>query len=262
MIKHIVILAGVLVSTAVPAAVIPKRIAADHRIVSAMYDPSNVVIVRTKAGTATLIQLEAGETIRSDQSGLGIGDAEAWGLNVRGSNIFFKPKAAQPDTNLTVVSDKGRTYSFQLTSSRYPFYIVRMRYPEPVKQKPEPVRPKVPCTDGAEGHNNFRYSKWGNGKLAPQYAWDDGRFTCMKFATNQELPVIYAVDGDGKESLVNYHIEQDTVVIHSVAEQYRLRLGDSVLGIKTGSIHYAGYNDKGSTIDAKRIIKPAGGGHG
>ncbi|MHA2734608.1 TrbG/VirB9 family P-type conjugative transfer protein, partial [Vibrio campbellii] len=134
--------------------------------------------------------------------------------------------------------------------NKQPFYVVKMRYPTPKKANTTPL--KAPCTDGKY---NFRYVKWGDEELAPAYAWDDGRFTCMKFSKNAELPVIYQINADGKESLVNYHIEQDTIVIHSVANEYRLRLGERVLGVLSHFVEFAGHNQKASSIKATRVIK-------
>ncbi len=158
----------------------------------------------------------------------------AWGFNVRGNNVFFKPQAKQPNTNLTIVSDLGRTYSFELFTNKQPFYVVKMRYPTPKKANPPPL--KAPCTDGKY---NFRYVKWGDEELAPLTRGTMYRFTCMKFSKNAELPVIYQINADGKESLVNYHIEQDTIVIHSVANEYRLRLGERVLGVLSHFVEFA-----------------------
>lgn len=253
MIKPLLLVSLGLISSNVYAITKPYPQKSDTRIVSAKYDPSNVILVKTKVGVATLIQLDKNETLSGDHSGLGMGDATAWGFNVRGHNIFFKPQAKRPDTNLTIVSDLGRTYSFELITSPSPYYIVKMEYEKPKKRN---TSPKLPCSDGTI---NWKYIKWGDDELSPQYTWDDGRFTCMKFAKNAELPVVYQITSDGKESLVNYHIERDTVVIQSVVNEYRLRLGDSVLGIYSNT-EFAGYNDKGSSIKAKRVIKDESNG--
>ncbi|WP_085344657.1 TrbG/VirB9 family P-type conjugative transfer protein [Vibrio sp. ArtGut-C1] len=252
MMKPLIVSLACVVAFSSQALTLPTYQGKDQRIVYAKYDPSDVIAIRTKVGIATLIQLDKNETISGEHSGLGMGDAAAWGFNVRGNNIFFKPQAEQPNTNLTIVSDTGRTYAFELFTSKRPFYVVKMQYPTPKKANTQAA--KAPCTNGKY---NFRYAKWGDDELAPEYAWDDGRFTCMKFSKNAELPVIYQINADGKESLVNYHIERDTVVIHSVADEYRLRLGQRVLGIHSHFVEFAGYNQKASSIQATRVIKEA-----
>ncbi|MBS0044838.1 TrbG/VirB9 family P-type conjugative transfer protein [Shewanella sp. M16] len=232
------------------AAVSPKNQGYDDRIALIKYNPKDVIIINTKVGTATLIQLDNGETISKDSAGLGIGDAKAWGFSVRGNNIFLKPTAKKPDTNLTVVSDKGRTYSFDLVSSYSPHYIVKMEY-EAVKKAID-YSLKIPCSDGVQ---NFAYVKWGDQELAPQYMWDDGRFTCLKFTKNAELPVAYQISADGKESLINYHFTEDTMVIRSIASEYRLRLGERVLGLSSSAVEHSGFNHKATSNKATRGLK-------
>ncbi|EPN0316295.1 TrbG/VirB9 family P-type conjugative transfer protein [Vibrio vulnificus] len=238
------------------AATTPLSQGYDSRVQLIKYNPSDVVIVRAAIGRATLIQLEDGETILSElSSGIGIGDANAWGMSVRGNNIFIKPTAMNPETNLLIVSDKGRTYSFDLITTEHNLetsYIVKFRY-----QKPKPVfsdnKKRVPCGDGTF---NFNYVKWGDLELSPNLVWDDGRFTCFKFNTNVEQPVIYQKNSEGTEQLVNFHMEKDTVVVHGLAKEFRLRLGNSVLGIETTTLDPQGYNFKATTlVGVERVVK-------
>lgn len=241
-----------LIPLSVTAAVTPKSKGFDSRITGVEYNPYNVVTVRTKVGVNTLIQLQEGEGINSPDSGLAMGDADAWGFSVRGNNIFFKPTAKNPSTNLTVVSDMGRTYSFYLTSSRYPHYIINIDYEKEKASKDYGVN-KYPCSEN--GNINLQYLKWGDDSLSPTYMWDDGRFTCMKFAENLQLPVIYKISPDGSESIVNYHLEEDTIVIHDIANEFRARLGSRVLGLKSTRTQYSGFNKKATTIEAKRGLR-------
>ena len=54
--------------------------------------------------------------------------------------------------------------------------------------------------------------------MRPREAFDDGRFTYLKFPNNIEIPAIYrAVPGAKDEWLVNSHREGDFVVLHAVA---------------------------------------------
>ena len=232
------------------ASITPKAQPFDSRITETKYNPANVVNVRTKEGITTLIQLEEGEQIYTPSSGLGIGDPDAWGLDVKGHNIFLKPVAENPNTNLTIVTDKGRTYSFSLRTSKYPHYIVKLRYEKPKIAKD--LKPQIPCFDGEV---NFRYGKWGNDELSPQYMWDDGRFTCLKFTTNAQMPVAYQIASDGSESLINYHIEKDTMVLQGISNEFRLRLGKQVLGLRSDAAISSGYNEKASSVNATRELK-------
>ena len=233
----------------VQAAITPKAKPFDTRITSTKYNPDDVIRVRTKVGISTLIQFEQGEHISAPDAGMGIGDAQAWGIDVKGNNIFLKPIAKEPDTNLIITTSKGRTYSFQLVTSKYPHYIVKLAYDKPKTGKDKKF--DIPCFDGSA---NFRYGKWGDDALAPQYMWDDGRFTCLKFTDNAELPVAYQVAADGSESLINYHIEKDTMVLQGISKEFRLRLGKQVLGLRSDKAISSGYNDKATSINGTREL--------
>ena len=89
----------------------------DPRIRTEIYDKSVVYNVHTQIGRASLIQLEEDESlVISPSSVLGIGDADAWNLGVRGNNIVLKPTQKMPQTNVVVVTNK-RTYSFELQAT-------------------------------------------------------------------------------------------------------------------------------------------------
>jgi type IV secretion system protein VirB9 len=250
MIKKTILFIMFLLALPLHAEVHPQSAGYDKRIVVVDYNPDDVVHVHVAIGTGTLIQLERGENIQASDAGMGMGDTEAWGLDIKGNNIFLKPIAKQPDTNLTVVTNRGRTYSFYLATSKKPHFIVKMVYEEP--EKAGDRKYAIPCYDG---NANFDWQKWGDDALSPQYMWDDGRFTCLKFTNNYEIPVIYQVSKDGIESIVYYHFEEDTMVIHAVSSEFRLRLGNQVLGLISNSVKPRGYNSKATSIDAKRGLK-------
>lgn len=236
------------VSSVAYGGVIPKKENADHRITVVDYSPDDVIRVRTKLGITTLIQLGKNETILSNHSGIGIGDKEAWDMSVKGSNIFLKPKTIEePDTNLTVVTNKGRVYTFDLVSSALPYYIVKLKHEE-VKTSND-LSNETPCYDGMI---NFDYVKWGDEELAPNYMWDDGRFTCLKFNKHAELPVAYQISTDGSESLINYSFRKDVMVIHSISKEFRLRLGEQVLGLRSEKAISSGYNEKATSLNSSR----------
>jgi type IV secretion system protein VirB9 len=250
-------------STYVSAAAVPTGTLYDSRIQTVHYNPDDVIVVHTKTGYMTLIQFDKGEFIPNASEGvggLGMGDKAAWSLGVRGNNVFLKPTAMLPDTNLTVVTNK-RTYNFMLVTAKRDkdvTWTLRFVYPQPAKPAETLVQAKpAPCGDGPK---NLNYFKWGNNDLAPTEAWDDGRFTCFRFPSSKALPTIYRVtpNGDEKEALVNFHIQDDFVVVHDIAKEYRLRDGKQVLGIKTDSLRYAPYNFKNTTVpNQKRVLNDA-----
>lgn len=250
--KNIIIAFVSLISLDVFAVTTPLASGYDQRVVRAKYNPNDVIRVRTKIGAATLIQLSKHENVLTDNSGLGMGDAAAWGLSVRGNNIFLKPVAENPDTNLTVVTNIGRTYVFDLVSSRKPYYLLKMEYEKKKSKNDYTSDNQIPCSTKKR---NYFWLKFGDMELSPKYVWSDGVFTCLKFDKNIELPVAYKLTTDQIESLVNFHMENDVMVLHSPAQEFRLRIGKKVLGLKNDSQYFAGFNEKKSTNNKVRMIK-------
>jgi type IV secretion system protein VirB9 len=64
---------------------------------------------------------------------------------------------------------------------------------------------------------------------------DNGRQTFMLFSAANPLPAVFVVEPDGTESLVDYHVEDDTMVLHRVVSRVMLRRGALVAGITNRS---------------------------
>lgn len=247
------LVATLLLSTVAHAEINPQRTAYDSRIQTVFYNPDDVTRIKVKEGVSTLIQLDKDEFITEPVAGMGLGDPLAWNVSVRGNSIFLRPIAEQPDTNVTLVSNK-RTYAFSLesVSKGVPAaWIVRFVYPVPPKNVFN-SKPPLPCM--TTGHMNWNYQKKGDSTIAPVGAWDDGRFTCLRFPSSTDLPMVYRILPDGKEGLVNTHMENDVMVIHEVANEYRVRLGNLVLGIKSDSIKPASYSTNATSTGLKREV--------
>ena len=75
---------------------------------------------------------------------------------------------------------------------------------------------------------NTGYVYRGAVELKPTTVWDNGRFTYVKFAHAGDMPTIYRVLPDNTETLVNSHIEGDTLVLQEIGYRYYLRLGKAV----------------------------------
>ena len=214
----------------------PKSTQYDSRIRNVVYNPDNVTRINVAAGAATLIQFHSSEFISEVEGGLGLGDSAAWAVNVKGNNVWIKPIDVEPDTNLTIVTNK-RTYLFNLVSVKNrnaAYWGIRFSYPDMKKAPADPWA--RPCQGGTY---NYRYFVQGEDKdkqIFPLEAWDNGTFTCFKFPVGRDLPVIFKKLPDGKEGLVNSHVENDYIVIHEINSEYRIRLGDLVVGVKTDKL--------------------------
>lgn len=216
---------------------------ADPRIREEIYNRDKVYSIYTQIGTASLIQFAPDETLLTPSALLGIGDAEAWHVGVKGNNISLKPAATLPKTNLTIVTNK-RTYSFDLrpaSERNLPTYVLRFVYMEDeaaaiaALRKRHALKEKVPVQKKIINTNYTWKGSSGDAALAPTAAWDDGRFTRLEYNHGGELPVFFKVLPDGTEALVNYNIDdkaKETIVLQEVVQLVRARLNEQVIEIR------------------------------
>jgi type IV secretion system protein VirB9 len=251
--------------------------ARDPRIRVEQYDPDQVVNIYTQIGNPTLIQFEDDERIVNDPKGMvGMGDAKAWTVGPRGSNIMLKPRAKQPDTKLLIVTNK-RTYAFEIRTATEkskipPTLIVRFTYPDTIAKLAKADAAKqgaisdrlqeIAVASGrveSEQQRNRNYMKRGDEALAPSQVEDDGRFTYMRFNSSRELPNVYKIGMDGKEALANFHVDPDTrtLIVHDTAAMFVLRYGQAVMAIRNDGYNPNGaLNPSGSTVPRTlRLLK-------
>nr|WP_258230405.1 TrbG/VirB9 family P-type conjugative transfer protein [Pseudomonas protegens] len=230
----------------------------DARIQTAFYTPENVFRVQAMVGRSTLVQLQPGETVNSEAGLIVSGDPAAWsiGVNQVGNMVAIKPTTDQePDTNL-IINTNRRVYVLELKVARRVAdmtYLLRFQYPEPPKKAIATRNPNVnPCAGAVQ---NRRYQKRGDVALSPIEGWDNGTFTCLRFASNVPRPVVYQVLPDGTERLTNGHQVDNIMVVHGVSDEYRLRLNQQVLAIRTQHQGGAQYNYNGTTTGEVREVK-------
>jgi len=222
-------LAASLCASAAGAAVQPSPGAADARIRSVFYEPAQVVEVVGHMGYQMMIEFAAGERIEN----VSIGDSLGWQVtpNRKADLLFLKPLEKDAVTNMTVVTDKRR-YSFQLSARvasgpRDPrlVYGVRFDYPPEPDPDPAPPEPQPP----APGVRNIAYTYTGEPRLAPRQVFDDGKSTWFAFVEDAETPAVFAVDGAGAESVVNFTVRGDYVVVDQISPAFVLRRGKESL---------------------------------
>lgn len=249
----------------------PKVIGDDSRVQLFDYDPNTVYVINARLGYSSLIQLGEGEEI-DENSGLGMGDAKAWSVGVKGRNIFFKPVTDNAETNIVLVTNK-RTYAFQLNtigenSKARQTYIARFVYPaEPVKPV-EPPKPNMPLSlqiayTDVNGNQlfmdsdiNTKYYYRGDMSIKPTNAWDNGRFTYLRFNNAKDLPAVYRLLPDKTEAIINSHVEDDTLVIQEIGVDYRLRFGEAVGEVRNQAPVTPKFNTTGtSSKDFVRVMQ-------
>jgi len=251
-------LALVLSAGHVSALDLPKGSSRDSRIQTVDYSELDVVEVNSLSGVGTQIVFAEGEEILDVASGF----SQGWEVANRRNNLYLKPKsvkladgvisepeAGKWDTNLLVTTDR-RAYAFHLVlqrssdkalgyNAKVAFRIV-FRYPaDEAKALAEAEKRTAAAAkmDRQAPPRNWTYSMQigeQSADIAPSMAYDDGRFTYLKFPGVSDMPVAFLVAEDGSESVANTHIdprEPDVLVVQRVARQMVLRLGEAVVGV-------------------------------
>lgn len=238
-------LAGLALCATAPAEVSTQPTTRDPRIQTVKFTGEDVIRVTGAEGVVTTIELGKGEQIKD----FAMGDREAWHAAIQGNLFVFKPKDVRAGTNLTLFTDR-RAYLFQLRvaprGTRQVAYWVRLQYPEQEGGTPEAVAARQAAVrqqqvredlGGVAGEGALNHDYWivGPGELQPLAMHDNGRQTFLRFSAAHPLPAAFVIEADGSESLVDYHVEGDTMVLHRVVRRVLLRRGALVAGITNRS---------------------------
>jgi type IV secretion system protein VirB9 len=213
----------------------PAAAHADERLVSRVYDASDVVRINGRLGVQATIGFGEKEAIEN----VAVGDAESWQItpNKRADLLFVKPLSANARTNMTVVTDK-HTYFFDLVASpkANPVYMLRFSYKDEPKTAPAAgvvltdAERQVLTGDLAAAPTdpallNFSWARKGDADLLPARVYDDGDSTYLLWGAKQQLPAILVTNEKGQEGPVNYAVRGSTIVIDEVPGRILLRIG-------------------------------------
>ena len=238
----------------------------DSRIQSVPYNEGDVVVLHAYPGLGSQIVFSLGEKILDIASGF----SQGWEFSDRRNILYLKPKSVKEgsgqdalfmapeagkwDTNLLVTTNQ-RLYAFDLrlmkarddgrmSPNNKVSYRVKFTYPHEeaaaLDRANKEAAAKVEL-DRKAPPVNWNYSVQAgpnSSSIVPTMAYDDGRFTYLKFPNNRDFPAAFLVAEDGSESIVNSNLEasleggaKDILVIHRVAPQIVLRLGNAVVGV-------------------------------
>jgi type IV secretion system protein VirB9 len=216
------------------SATVPPIGKIDARVRVLAYNPDDVILLRGYIGYQIHLQFARGEEFVN----LGSGDNGAFDVGAERNHLFIKPKEARASTNLTVLTNR-RTYHFDyVVSATAPtgaaakrmVYSVRFLYPEEearaaaANQQHQELAARL--QGGTTGRaSNADYWFCGSESLKPVSAHDDGMQTRLRFHAGSDFPALFVQNDDSSESLLNFHIEKDEVVIHRVARRFVLRRG-------------------------------------
>ena len=212
----------------------------DSRIRVMVYNPNDVFKFTGYYGYQASIELAKSEEIVS----ISMGDTTSWQVVPATNRIFIKPMEQDATTNMTLITNK-RTYFFELYAEetkdiRDPGMIFNVKFLYPDEEEEDYIQ--TSSTNSSSGPDlshpenfNFHYSISGNEEIAPIKIFDDGEFTYLQFREkNNEIPGVFAVDKDLRESMVNFHLDPNNnnmVIIEQVFQKLTLRAGNKIVCI-------------------------------
>jgi len=231
----------------------------DPRLRTVLYSPDEVYRLPARIGYEIELEFQPGELFL----GLGAGDSEGLTFKAQANHLFIKPKAANVHTNLTVLTDR-RTYRFdymtlapdQTLDQIDTVYAFRFLYADQTTIASAPASSATDSSksaerllrDSARPERNFDYWYCGSPQLQPIATWDDGVHTHLRFGANAELPAVFVINGDGTQSLVNFNIVDDELVVHRVARRFLLRRGKLL-----GCVLNKTFNGSGDSLSSKTM---------
>lgn len=212
------------------AAVVPHAGPGDPRVKVVRYIPDEVVLITGALGYAMTLEFGPGERIEN----VSIGDSLAWQVtpNRRANLLFLKPVEKAAATNMTVITNL-RSYAFDMRigprpsrSDRNLIFAVKFEYPEPAVAAVEPPVPPPPPAPPEDRNHAYRFQ--GSTVGLPTRVFDDGRATYFTFADSADLPAIFAVEADKKESAVNVAVRDGFLIVDRLAAAFVLRRGAEI----------------------------------
>jgi type IV secretion system protein VirB9 len=243
----------------VHAELTPARGLVDPRVRIVAYDAEQVIRLHGYVGYQIHFQFADGETFVN----LAAGDNKALDVGYEANHLVLKPLAEKVATNITVITTR-RVYQFDYSASAERpdpdredvIYSLRFIYPQEEARKAaealEQQRTNLKLAGAAEDLHRARNSDyWGCGATAirPQSAYDDGVQTRLRFPAHAEFPTMYVKNDDESESLVNFTVDNDEVVIHRVARSFVLRRGKFVACIQNRS-----FDGGGQRLDTQTLV--------
>ncbi len=205
----------------------------DPRIRYVRYESGRVYRLRGYAGYEIDLQFAPGERF----VGLGVGDAKAVKIAAAANHLFIKPLAAHIATDMTVLTNRrAYVFNYRVRSSGAPargaqiVYAVRFEYSPPLRQDAPAHRQRRRVRQDlhrAEQAPPLNEDYWfcGPRALQPQAAWDDGAETHLIFPSREPLPAVFVRNADGSDSLVNFDMRGEQMVIHRIAHRFVLKRG-------------------------------------
>lgn len=187
----------------------------DPRIQIVHFVSGQVIRLRVPQHGMLGILLAPGEYVRNAT----LRDPGSYKVTVTGmADALFIQALGATSSVLSVTTGK-RSYDFELNGSS------DANIPYLVRFAPDaaPVAPSAPAPQtSAAAPGQYKVS--GNKELRPSGMRDDGSRTYIQWAAEQALPAVFALDGLGREEMVNGYMRDGMFTIDRVHEQLVFRI--------------------------------------
>ena len=233
---------------------VPSRGTVDSRIRVVTYNAEEVYRLIGYVG----YQLEFEFAPEERFVGLAAGDVKGLSFQAEGNHLFLKPTAAGVLTNLTILTTRHHyRVDYAVTGGRPEasradaIYALRFQYPEEVAHADQAATEAARIAHELQtpvAPVNWDYWYCGPSTLRPLAAFDDGFQTHLHFSNASELPALFIRNEDGSESLTNFTVTAQEVIIHRVAHQMILRRGHLVACLVNKAFSGAQQHAAGGTI--------------
>lgn len=292
----IVICLITLLCSPVWAAAIPRGSQFDSRMQSIDFNGQNSTVINAKSGYLSTLIFAENEAVISTEVGFIKGwsiSHEANRVYIRPAPIVqpimdedgstlqetFEPDAVDWNTNLFVTTSK-HFYSLELNvldnaSRGKQAFVVTWIYPQDISkaqkqtllvnqetQAREQEKQRITqAFNAAQTPRNWDYAqrvKLGSELIAPDFAYDDGRFTYLGFSPLKKIPSPFLlINGKEQTSLPTFTDKGNyrVMVLPSLSPQLVLRNGDAVVGIVNQGFGKVTVQN-GSTISPDVILEP------
>ena len=242
------------------AEVVPPRGLVDSRVRVVAYDPEQVIRLRGYVGYQIHFQFAEGETFVN----LAAGDNKALDVGYEANHLVIKPLAASVATNITILTNR-RVYHLDYTATATRpdptrgdvVYSLRFIYPqdearrvaEALEREHTARQLALAAAQQQQRPRNLNYWGCGSNVIRPVSAHDDGVQTRLRFGARSEFPTIYVKNDDDSESVVNFSVEKDEVVIHRVVRRLVLRRGQLVACLENRS-----FDGGGAYLETETVV--------
>lgn len=214
-------------------AVKPRQLGHDPRFKTFSFSPNTTYKILTVYDNPSYIEFEANEGVTTIMNP----KKTAWQLVSSGNRLFIKPEESDADTSITVMTNK-RIYFFEMYAKEPegnfdPDYTFSFKFKYPSEEESKTIRTYaksiLPDVDQNPWKYNFSYTITGEDSLYPVKIFDDGEFTYFEFHKNSKMPAIFSVDSNGFESIVNFRIVGEYLIVEEVSGKFTLRNGAEIV---------------------------------